>query len=170
MASDHPTSAPLTRIRYLVLTLTTMVAVLLYVDRIFLMYAARYVKEDLRITNNEMSWVLSSFFITYALGQLPAGWLSDRFGARLMLALYLAIWSTFTGLLGFAHGLATVVALRLGCFVLVLSFIPVIELLSGFFLCTAVDGTWYLSADFTQQCYGDMWWQLLPAMVALALV
>jgi hypothetical protein len=62
------------------------------------------------------------------------------------------------------------VVLRLGSFVLVLSFIPVIELLSGFFLCTAVDGAWYLSADFTQQCYADEWYTLLPGMVALALL
>ncbi len=104
-----------TRVRYLVLALTTMVAVLLYVDRICLSFLARYVQEDLSISQTEMGFVLSSFFITYALGQLPAGWFSDRFGARLMLGLYLAVWSLFTGLLGLAHSLLILVALRLGC-------------------------------------------------------
>jgi sugar phosphate permease len=103
------------RVRYLVLALTTMVAVLLYLDRICLSFAERYVKEDLRITDAQMGLVLSSFFWAYAAGQLPAGWLSDRYGARLMLALYLAVWSTFTGLLGFAYGLAILIVLRLGC-------------------------------------------------------
>jgi MFS transporter, ACS family, glucarate transporter len=104
-----------TRVRYLVLALTTMVAVLLYVDRICLSFLARYVQEDLSISQTEMGFVLSSFFITYALGQLPAGWFSDRFGARLMLGLYLAVWSLFTGLLGLAHSILILVALRLGC-------------------------------------------------------
>ena len=62
-----------------------------------------------------MSVVLSSFFWTYSLGQVPAGWLSDRFGPRLMLGIYLAVWSLFTGLLGLAHGMVALVALRLGC-------------------------------------------------------
>ena len=62
-----------------------------------------------------MSIVLSSFFWTYALAQLPSGWLSDRFGARFMLGFYLAMWSLFTGLMGLAHGFAMLVALRLGC-------------------------------------------------------
>ncbi len=107
-------STPLrpTRIRYVVLALTTMVAVLLYVDRICLSFLARYVQEDLSISQTEMGFVLSSFFITYALGQLPAGWFSDRFGARLMLGLYLAVWSLFTGLLGLAHSMLILVALR----------------------------------------------------------
>src|SRR5438874_13507414 len=104
MASDSNIDARPSRIRYFVLALTTMVATLLYLDRICLSFAERYVKEDLGITNDQMGVVLSSFFWAYALGQLPAGWLADRFGARLMLALYVAVWSAFTGLLGFAYG------------------------------------------------------------------
>jgi hypothetical protein len=37
---------------------------------------------------------------------VPAGWLSDRYGVRLTLALYLALWSAFTGWMGLAAGLA----------------------------------------------------------------
>src|SRR4030088_531777 len=105
MAFDPHQARP-SRIRYLVLALTTMVAVLLYLDRICLSFAERYVKEDLRITDDQMGLVLSAFFWAYAVGQLPAGWVSERYGARLMLAIYLAVWSAFTGLLGFAYGLA----------------------------------------------------------------
>ena len=113
-SSSHFIDSP-TRVRYVVLGLTTMVAVLLYLDRICLSFAALYVKEDLGISNEQMAVVLSAFFWAYALGQLPAGWLADRFGARLMLAVYVAVWSTFTGLLAFAHGLMILIVLRLGC-------------------------------------------------------
>ena len=34
-----------------------------------------------------MCWL--SFFFAYALGQLPAGWLADRFGPRRMLVAYI---------------------------------------------------------------------------------
>jgi sugar phosphate permease len=115
MISDCQVDARPSRVRYFVLALTTMVAALLYLDRICLSFAERYVKDDLRISDAQMGLVLSSFFWAYALGQLPAGWLSDRYGARLMLALFLAVWSAFTGLLGLAYSLTILVLLRLGC-------------------------------------------------------
>jgi ACS family glucarate transporter-like MFS transporter len=115
MASASSSTARPSRVRYLVLALTTMVAVLLYLDRICLAFAEGYVREELGITKSEMAIVLSSFFWTYAIGQLPGGWLSDRYGARLMLALYLALWSSFTGLLGFAYSMLALFVFRLGC-------------------------------------------------------
>ena len=110
----HPESRP-TNIRYVVLALTTMVAVLLYVDRICLSMVASTVKIDLSLSDDDMSYVLGSFFLTYAFAQVPAGWLSDRYGGRFMLGLYLAGWSLFTGFLGFAYSWAALIALRLGC-------------------------------------------------------
>src|SRR5262245_55743431 len=115
MASESPVASRPTNVRYVVLALTTMVAVLLYLDRICLSIAERYVREELGISKADMGFILGSFFLTYAIGQLPGGWLSDRFGARLMLALYLAVWSAFTGLMGLAYGIGTLVFLRLGC-------------------------------------------------------
>jgi len=108
--NKHPT-----RVRYFVIALTTLVSMLLYVDRISLSFAERDVKKDLGLTDDQMALVLSSFFLTYALAQLPTGWLSDRYGARIMMSAYLAIWSLFTGFLGLAYSFATLVALRLGC-------------------------------------------------------
>lgn len=104
-----------TFIRYIVLGLTTAVAVLLYLDRFCLGYVAPYIRENLGLTNREIAFVLDAFFYTYAFGQIPCGWLSDRFGARLMLSFYLAVWSSLTGLMGLAQGMAVLVAFRLGC-------------------------------------------------------
>jgi MFS family permease len=104
-----------TRVRYLVVFLTTLVAVMLYLDRICLSIAERFVQKDLGLSDVSMWWLLSAFFWTYAAGQVPAGWLSDRYGVRLTLALYLALWSSFTGWMGLAGGLAVLLLLRLGC-------------------------------------------------------
>ena len=110
LAADRPT-----RVRHFVVFLTTMVAVLLYLDRICLSIVERYVKDGLGLSNFQVGLLLSAFFWTYAIGQVPAGWLSDRYGARLTLALYVVLWSTFTGLMGLAAGLVFLLMLRLGC-------------------------------------------------------
>lgn len=105
---DRPTF-----VRYLVVGVTTLSAVLLYLDRICISFAERFIKDDLSLSNDEMSWVLSVFFWAYALGQVPSGWLADRHGARAMLTLYILLWSAFTASTGFSGGFAALLAWRL---------------------------------------------------------
>src|SRR5947209_16121268 len=104
-----------THVRYWVVTLTTVMAVLLYLDRICLSVVERFIKDDLRLTNFQSSLLLSAFFWTYALAQVPSGWLSDRFGARRMLTLYILSWSLLTGLMSVVHVLLAILLLRFGC-------------------------------------------------------
>jgi sugar phosphate permease len=109
-----PTEQP-TRVRYIILALTVCVAVLLYLDRYCLGYVTPYVRESLGLTSGETGFMLGAFFLTYAFGQLPGGWLADRFGVRWMLSIYVAVWSVLTGLIGFANGFMILLLLRLGC-------------------------------------------------------
>ncbi len=95
--------------------LAMLVAVLLYLDRICLSTASESVGKDLNLSDEQVSWVLSAFFWTYALAQLPAGWLGDRYGARWVLSSYVILWSISTALLGWAGGLASLFVLRLAC-------------------------------------------------------
>src|SRR5437016_1101363 len=104
-----------TRVRYLILALTVVVAVLLYLDRYCLGYVTPYVRESLGLTSGETGFMLGAFFLTYAFGQLPGGWLADRFGSRCMLSIYLAVWSVLTGLIGLADGFLILLLLRFGC-------------------------------------------------------
>jgi MFS family permease len=104
-----------TGVRHWMILLATLVAVLLYLDRVCISTAGETVSADLKITKPQLDEVLSAFFWTYALGQLPAGWLGDRFGARWMLGSYVLLWSLSTGLLGIASTLNTVLLLRLAC-------------------------------------------------------
>ena len=50
----------------------------------------------------------------YALGQVPAGWLGDRFGPRSMLCVFLVLWSVFTAATGVANGFVTLLLARVG--------------------------------------------------------
>ena len=103
------------RIRYWMVLLAMLVAVLLYLDRICLSTASESVERDLNLSSDKLKWILGAFFWTYALAQLPAGWLGDRFGARWVLASYVALWSLSTALLGLATGVASLLVLRLAC-------------------------------------------------------
>lgn len=103
------------RVRYWMVLLAMLVAVLLYLDRICLSTASESIEKDLGLSKEQLSWVLSAFFWAYALAQLPAGWLGDRFGARWVLSSYVILWSLSTALLGLAGGIVSLLMLRLAC-------------------------------------------------------
>lgn len=107
-------SAP-TRVRYQVVGVTTLAAVLLYLDRICIAEIAKLdsFKSELGLSPQQTGAVLSAFFFAYALAQVPAGWFSDRFGARRMLPTYIVLWSICTALTGLATGFALLIAARI---------------------------------------------------------
>ena len=105
---------PASRIRYRVVAVTTLMSVLLYLDRFCISFAEVFIQEDLGLTDTQVGWMLSAFFWTYALGQVPGGWLADRFGARVMLTIYILLWSLFTGLTGAAGVFSALLAIRFG--------------------------------------------------------
>ncbi len=104
-----------THVRYYVVGATTLAAVLLYLDRICIAEIAKLdeFKTSLGLNETQTGAMLSAFFFSYALGQMPAGWLSDRFGARKMLPLYICVWSLCTMLTGLASGFAMLIVARL---------------------------------------------------------
>jgi MFS family permease len=63
-------------------------------------------------TDDSAKVMATSFFITYALGQVPAGWLGHVWGSRKALALYSAVCSAATGLCALAGRVETFVGLR----------------------------------------------------------
>jgi MFS family permease len=84
-----------------------------YVDRGNLSTAAALIQDELRLSNTQMGWLLSSFFWSYAPAQLLSGWLAHRFQVRYVLVLGLAGWSLATLLSGLASGFVVLFALRL---------------------------------------------------------
>ena len=68
-----------------------------YIDRANLAVAAPQIEKALGIGPAEMGLMLSGFFWTYALMQMPFGWFVDRVGARIALPLAVGWWSVFHG-------------------------------------------------------------------------
>jgi MFS family permease len=72
-------------------------------------------QQEMGLDKQRTGDILASFFFAYALGQMPAGWLADRFGPRRMLVAYIALWSLCTAFTGFAPGLLALVIVRCAC-------------------------------------------------------
>ena len=106
-----------TRVRYAVLGIATANAFILYLDRICMgaVVQSASFQQELGLNKDRVGDVLASFFFAYAIGQLPAGWLADRFGPRRMLVAYILLWSLFTGLTGFVGSLIGLVVVRSAC-------------------------------------------------------
>ncbi len=114
MPEEVATQVRATRIRYLIVAAATLMSFLLYLDRFCVSFAVDYIRQDLGMSQGQVKWFLSAFFWSYALAQVPSGWLSDRYGARIMLVIYILTWSFFTGLIGAANSFAMLIVSRLG--------------------------------------------------------
>jgi MFS family permease len=101
-----------TGVRYRIVALTIAMAIILYLDRWALNPITATVVKDLQTNKENFGWSNTAFFWAYAICQVPAGWLADRFGARRMLAVYVVAWSLATIALGFVPGLFALIALR----------------------------------------------------------
>jgi MFS family permease len=84
-----------------------------YVDRGNLATAAHLMQGDLHLSPVQMGMLLSAFFWTYTVAQIPVGWLAERYGAHRVLAAALALWASATILVGFVHTFAALLLLRL---------------------------------------------------------
>jgi sugar phosphate permease len=62
-----------TSVRHFVVAATALMAVLLYLDRFCISMAVRFIQEELLLTRFQVGVILSSFFYSYALGQVPSG-------------------------------------------------------------------------------------------------
>lgn len=91
--------------RYFVIAACMLMGIILYVDRYAFGIAQPYIRQELGLSKADFSYAVSAFFWFYAIGQIPAGWLSDKFGPRLLLTSYILIWSFFAATVGLAGSL-----------------------------------------------------------------
>ncbi len=113
MPATSPARTQMPRARWIMVWLCFAALAINYTDRANLAVAAPSIRQDLHIGTTTMGFLLGSFFWTYALMQLPAGWLADRYGARLVFPIAVAWWSLFTGLMSVANSVSTMFGLRL---------------------------------------------------------
>jgi MFS transporter, ACS family, D-galactonate transporter len=84
-----------------------------YIDRGNLSVAAVSLMGELELSPTAMGALLSSFFWTYTLLQIPSGWIVDRFGIKWTYAAAFALWSVSSAAVGWAAAFWQIFALRL---------------------------------------------------------
>jgi MFS family permease len=99
--------------RYVVLAGFCMAATVAYVERNGIGVAVGRIKQDLVVSDKQMGFVMGAFFLSYALLQIPGGWLAIRYGTRRMLTIYALLWSLATAMIGTATGFWTLLAAQL---------------------------------------------------------
>ena len=83
-----------------------------YMDRASLSIAAPGMIHELGLTRTQIGLLGSVFAWTYAVMQLPAGWVIDRFGAKRAYALGMIWWSVATWLTGVVGSISGLLVMR----------------------------------------------------------
>ena len=105
--STRPTWA-----RFGVLLFLCSLAFVLYIDRVCIGQAATDIRESLKLSKEQFSWVMNAFIIAYCIFEVPTGHWGDRFGSRGVIARIVVWWSIFTALTGLAFGLWPLIIIR----------------------------------------------------------
>jgi MFS family permease len=100
-------------VRYEVLGMSFLMAFLMYMERGAIGAAAPSIMREFHIDKITMGWAISAFSWSYALCQIPGGWMADRFGPRAVLAVAMVWWSVFTAATALSFNAISLAATRL---------------------------------------------------------
>jgi len=103
---------PVGRTRWGVTFLLLIGGIVNYLDRANLSIAAPEMMKELNLTNTDIGLMGSVFAMTYAMCQLPSGWIIDRLGAKKVYSWAVFLWSGATALTGACHNLMSLLAAR----------------------------------------------------------
>jgi ACS family glucarate transporter-like MFS transporter len=120
--SSAPSSAPApvtrgqrrSRVRWSIIGLSALGLTIAYLDRAAISVSIPFISKDFHLNSAVKGVVLSAFFWSYAIFQIPSGWVLDRFGPRVVYPIAVGWWSVWTALTGVAGGVGSLLVFRLG--------------------------------------------------------
>lgn len=83
-----------------------------YIDRLVITMALPSIGKQFHLNAVEQGAIMSIFFFTYALTQIPGGMLADKIGAKKTMTIALSVWSVFTALTGAAANYTVLMIVR----------------------------------------------------------
>ena len=106
-----------TRVRYFLAFWLFVLSGVAFLDRTNISIAGLQISTEYGLGNQRLGWIFSAFLIGYAGFQLPAGWLSARFGPRRVLTFGVMSWGVATILTALLptdirHVVALLIAIR----------------------------------------------------------
>ena len=114
MAATSLDTTRRTSVRWRIFLLILLIVAINYVDRVSLSAAVPTISTEFGLDAAAQGIILSSFFWTYALMQIPGGWLADRYRPRLIIAGATILWGAFQVLAALATGWTGLVLARSG--------------------------------------------------------
>ncbi|MFK4343559.1 MULTISPECIES: MFS transporter [unclassified Paenibacillus] len=114
--NTHVTSAGKPKkagLRWGIILMLLLGAVVNYLDRSNLSIANTTIAAEFGLSSTQMGLLLSAFLWPYALANLPAGWLVDRFGPKKMFAWASGLWSVATIISAFVNTYSLLYAMRM---------------------------------------------------------
>ncbi len=101
-----------TRMRWWILFLISLMYLICYMDRASISVAAPSISAEFGLSRTQMAIIFSAFAWAYAIGQVPGGWLGDRFGPRKVLSGIMSWWALMAVMTGAALGLTSLFSAR----------------------------------------------------------
>nr|WP_263327740.1 MFS transporter [Neobacillus sp. Marseille-Q6967] len=86
--------------------------VLSFFDRVAINVGIIPIGDEFQLNASQTGLLISIFFISYSLMQPLGGWMTDKFGARVMITVSLFSWSLFTLMTGFAWSFVSLLVIR----------------------------------------------------------
>jgi len=101
-------------VRWRIFAIIFVLVVINLIDRVTLSIAMPAISKEFSLEPAIQGLVLSAFFWSYALLQIPGGWLIDRFGPRALITGATLGWGFFQAIAGLATGGGTLLISRVG--------------------------------------------------------
>ena len=105
---------PKTGVRWRIFFVLLSLVAINYIDRASLSVAMPLIAKDFNLDPAMQGFILSSFFWTYALMQVPGGMMADRFKPRIVIAAAAVFWGVCQGITGLCTSATTLLLTRFG--------------------------------------------------------
>jgi ACS family D-galactonate transporter-like MFS transporter len=112
-ADARPAPSATTMRQWSIVGVLLLAAILNSADRSSLAIAAPALSRELMLSPVQMGFLLSAFFWTYAIGQVVAGWFTDRYPVLWVFTIGFVVWSGATFCTGLVQGMTALLVLRL---------------------------------------------------------
>lgn len=109
-----PAAAPMTTVRWRIFLILLLLTAINYIDRASLSVALPLIAPEFNLTPAMEGLMLSAFFWSYALMQIPGGLLLDRFHTRGIIGTATVAWGLFQALGAASHNWLVLLLTRIG--------------------------------------------------------
>lgn len=99
-------------LRWVIVVMLFFATMINYADRMALAIVSTDLRRELNLSEQDYSYIVTAFFVAYAIMYAGSGYLVDRLGTRRGFALFIFVWSIAAMLHGAVAGLLSLMAVR----------------------------------------------------------